>query len=46
MGTVIVALLLFAVISISIYDMVKNKKKGKSISGCDGDCGHCNGHCH
>lgn len=46
MGTIIVGLILIIVVLFIIKKMLKNKLAGKSISGCDGNCGHCNGSCH
>lgn len=46
MGTAIVGLVLIGIVSMIIRSMVKNVKKGKSVTGCAGDCGQCNGHCH
>ncbi|MDD3219447.1 MAG: FeoB-associated Cys-rich membrane protein [Lachnospiraceae bacterium] len=45
MGTIIVGIILIAVVSLVIRQMVKDKKAGKSIQ-CGGDCKHCGGHCH
>ncbi len=44
MGTVIVLILLLTALFFIIRSMIKNKKKGKSLS-CGGDCKNCRG-CH
>lgn len=41
MGTAIVGITLIVIVSQIIKSMIKNVKKGKSITGCNGDCGHC-----
>ena len=47
MGTLIVGIILLVIVALIIRSMIKGKKNGKSILGCDGDCSHCNGgHCH
>ena len=46
LGTIVIALILFAVVTAVIVSMVRNRKKGKSSCGCD--CAHCGccGSCH
>lgn len=46
MGTVIVGMMIALIVVFIIRGMVHNKKQHKSITGCDGNCGHCNGQCH
>lgn len=47
MGTLIVGIILLVIVALIIRSMIKGKKNGKSILGCDGDCSYCNGgHCH
>ncbi len=43
MGTILVLLILAAVVALSIRSMIRDKKKGKSLS-CGGNCAEC-GHC-
>lgn len=42
MGTLITILILAALIGLSIRQIYKTKKSGRSIS-CGGDCSHCAG---
>lgn len=44
MGTAIVLVVLVAVVTLIVKNMIKDKKNGKSVQ-CGGDCGHCKG-CH
>lgn len=44
MGTAIVLIILLVVVSLVIRSIIKDKKKGKSIT-CGGDCKNCHG-CH
>lgn len=46
MGTVVVGAIVLTVVLLIIKDMLNKKARGKSVTGCDGDCGHCGGHCH
>ncbi|MBQ6425580.1 MAG: FeoB-associated Cys-rich membrane protein [Clostridia bacterium] len=39
LGTIIVALILIAVISLAVARLVKNRRSGKSSCGCN--CAHC-----
>lgn len=43
MGTFITAIVLVVIVSLSVRSMVKAKKAGKSMCGCD--CKNCSGHC-
>lgn len=43
MGTLIVGLILLIIVAAIVRSMIKGKKNGKSILGCDGDCSHCQG---
>lgn len=45
-GTIIICIILVAVISFILYNMIKNKRKGKSSCGCN--CSNCpaGGACH
>lgn len=44
MGTFIVLVILAGIVALVVRNMIKDKKKGKSIQ-CGGDCSHCGGHC-
>lgn len=44
MGTALVGLILLAVLAVIIFNLIKNKKKGKS--SCGGNCAHCKAACH
>ncbi|MBP5168647.1 MAG: FeoB-associated Cys-rich membrane protein [Oscillospiraceae bacterium] len=46
LGTIIICMILVAVVLIILYNMIKNKRKGKSPCGCN--CGSCpaGGMCH
>jgi hypothetical protein len=44
LGTVVVLIVLAAIVSLSIYSMIRDKKKGKSPT-CGFDCSKCKG-CH
>lgn len=46
MGTWIIGGILLFIVVMMIRKMVKDKKKGKSVCSCGGDCSHCGGHCH
>lgn len=46
MATAIVGGILAILVGLVIYRMVKDKKNGKSVGGCGGDCAHCRAHCH
>ena len=43
-GTIIAAVIVFGIIGLIIWRMIKNKKAGKNIQ-CGGDCSSCGGHC-
>ncbi|MBR0466786.1 MAG: FeoB-associated Cys-rich membrane protein [Clostridia bacterium] len=45
-GTIVVALILIALLSLVTYKVIKDKKKGKSSCGCG--CANCpmSGQCH
>lgn len=45
MGTYIVGFIVFGGLALAVYNLVKDKKKGKSIQ-CGQDCKHCGGGCH
>jgi competence protein ComGC len=44
MGTLIVLAILILIVALIIANMIKDKKKGKSLQ-CGGDCSRCHGHC-
>ena len=44
--TIVLALVIAVWFFINARKMVRNVKEGKSIDGCNGDCGHCSGGCH
>ena len=44
--TVILVALIAIWFFINLKKMINNVKEGKSIDGCNGDCGHCSGGCH
>ena len=46
MGTLFVGIIVFGMVAGVVVKMVKDKKKGKPVIGCSGDCSHCGGHCH
>ncbi|MGI6008239.1 MAG: FeoB-associated Cys-rich membrane protein [Ruminococcus sp.] len=46
MGTLIVGLILLAVICLVVRKMIKDKKEGKTCSGCGCGCEGCHGSCH
>ncbi len=46
MGTVFVGAIVAGVVALVIRSMVKDKKQGKPIISCGGDCSKCGGHCH
>ena len=41
--TILVALVVFGILALIVGGMVREKKKGKSVTcgGCSGDCAHC-----
>ena len=41
--TILVSLVVFGVLALIVGGMVREKKKGKSVTcgGCSGDCAHC-----
>ena len=41
--TILVALVVFGILALIVCGMVRDKKKGKSVTcgGCSGDCAHC-----
>ncbi len=41
--TILVALVVFGVLALIVGGMIRDKKKGKSVTcgGCSGDCAHC-----
>ncbi len=45
-GTIVAALILIALLSLVVYKVIKDKKKGKSSCGCG--CANCpmSGQCH
>ena len=43
LGTIVITLILNAIVTAIVVSMIRDKKKGKSSSGCD--CAHC-GACH
>ena len=45
MGTLVTGAIILGVVGAIIGNMVRDKKKGKSIQ-CGNDCKHCGGHCH
>lgn len=42
MGTAIVIIILLIWFFLAVRQMVRNKKEGKGIAGCDGNCAQCN----
>lgn len=44
MGTTIVALILAAIVGLTVLNLLKKKKAGKSSCGCG--CEHCSAGCH
>ena len=46
MATAIVGGILAIIVGLVVYKMDKDKKNGKSVGGCGGDCAHCKAHCH
>lgn len=44
MGTIVVGAVVIGGVFLVIRNMVKDKKKGKSLQ-CGADCKHCGGHC-
>lgn len=45
LGTTLVSLFGVLIVGLIIFKMVRDKKKGKSICGCSGDCSKCKS-CH
>lgn len=45
LANIIVCAILLLIATAIIRWMIHNKKKGKSLGGCGGDCSHCKG-CH
>lgn len=45
MATAIVGGVLLLVVGAVVYGMIRDRKKGKSVCSCGGDCSHCKG-CH
>ncbi len=45
MATAIVGGVLLLVVGAVVYSMIRDRKKGKSVCSCGGDCSHCKG-CH
>ncbi|MBQ3584276.1 MAG: FeoB-associated Cys-rich membrane protein [Lachnospiraceae bacterium] len=45
-GTIITGAILAGIVGLIIAGMIKDKKNGKTIGGCGGDCKNCGGHCH
>jgi hypothetical protein len=45
MGTFIVGAIVLGILVSSVYSLVKDKRKGKSIQ-CGKDCNHCDRGCH
>lgn len=46
MSTVIVSAVIVAVCALAVYSLHKDKKNGKTCSGCGGNCSGCHGGCH
>ncbi len=44
-GTIVVGGILLLTVVAIIRGMIKDKKNGKPVLGCGGDCGNCKG-CH
>ena len=45
LGTFVVSAVLAGIVFLISRGMIKDKKKGKSVLGCGGDCSKCKG-CH
>lgn len=41
MGTIVVSIILIAIVSAKVINMIKNKKKGVSIFSCGCGCSKC-----
>ena len=43
LATILVSLVVLALVTLVIAGMIRDKKKGKSVTcgGCSGDCAHC-----
>ena len=43
LATILVSLAVLAIVTLVIAAMIRDKKKGKSVTcgGCSGDCAHC-----
>lgn len=46
MGDVIVLVVLGLIVTLVIFSMWNNHKKGKGCGGCSGDCGNCKASCN
>lgn len=46
LGTIIVSIILVAIVSLILYSMLDNKRKGKSSCGCNCSCCPSGGMCH
>ena len=45
LATIVVSLIVLAIVSLVVWKMVRDKKRGKGGCSCGGDCGACGG-CH
>ncbi|MBO7338997.1 MAG: FeoB-associated Cys-rich membrane protein [Lachnospiraceae bacterium] len=45
-GTIVISIILVAVLSFILYNMIKNKRRGKSSCGCNCNCCPAGGACH
>lgn len=41
MGTIVVSIILIAIVTARLINMIKNKKKGMSILSCSCGCSNC-----
>ena len=46
LGTIIISIILVAIVGIILYNMINNKRKGKSSCGCNCSCCPSGGMCH
>ena len=46
MGTILVSGVLLVIVAAIVRGFVKDKKQGKSVCGCGGNCAHCSKCCH